>query len=418
MTRPGFSRECLIVLVLLASFILPSANLMAQNRLFVSPSEEERVLNAEQQQKYRFLEQQLTSARIDLVRIGDLLPALRRRTLPINLPGRLMEFSAEPTHVQYYSPDHYIWNGRLLAGSGRIALVNNQGAFTGIIQLDGQWYKIEPLGRGMHALITVDMTRLPSGDDTPPGGQGEGKQTRAHKASGGNKNIEILVLYTDAAEDAVGDIAGTAALAVNDASVAYANSAITSSQLSIDLVGTSNISLQESDDISDDVMDLADDTEANSRRDSFWGDVVILLTDGDYGGGNIFGIAKEIEADEDNAFAIVEADHATVNFTFAHELGHLQGGHHQQCSVYNRTGCDDAAGNAHGYGWTIGGGEYSWTIMHQLGRPGDPIQYFSNPSVSSNGNATGTTQNNVAQKIRDTASSMADFRLATDSARL
>ena len=293
-------------------------------------------------------------------------------------------------------------------------MVNNQGALTGIIQLDGQWYKIEPLGEGMHALITVDMTRLPSGDDTPPGGRGAGKQpfqTKAHKTSGSNKNIEVLVLYTDNAEDAVGDVAGTAALAVNEASVAYANSAITSSQLSVDHAGTSNISFQEGHYIFSDVKRLALDTEANDRRDSFWGDVVILLTNGNYNEGSVLGIAREIEAVEDSAFAIVEADHATVNFTFAHELGHLQGGRHQQCSVYNRAGCDDAAGSVHGYGWTIGGGDYSWTIMHQLGRPGDRIQYFSNPSVNSNGNATGTTNNNVAQKLRDTASSMADFRL-------
>lgn len=123
------------------------------------------------------------------------------------------------------------------------------------------------------------------------------------------------------------------------------------------------------------------------------------------------GLAKEIEADEDDAFAIVEAKHATTSYTFAHELGHLQGGHHQQFSVYRTLGCADPTGSAHGYGWEVGGGDYRWTIMHQLGRSGDQIQYFSNPSVRYNGNATGRTNNNVAQKLRDTASNMADFRI-------
>lgn len=413
MTRTGFSHDRFIVLTLLASLVLPSANLLAQNRLFVTPSEEERILNAEQQRKYRSFEQQSTTTRIDLIRIGDLLPALRRRSLPINLPGQLVELSAEPSHVKYYSPDDYIWNGRLLSGNGRIALVNNQGKFTGTIQLGGQWYKIEPLGAGMHALITVDMTRLPSGDATPPGGRGAGNissPTNAHKTSGSNKNIEVLVLYTDAADDAVGDIAGTAALAVNDASVAYSNSAITSSQLSVDHIGTSRIDFEEGKNIDKDVNKLAANTEANNKRDSFWGDVVILFTDGDYFSGSVYGIAKEIEAHEDSAYAIVEADKATVNFALAHELGHLQGGRHQQCSVYDIPTCDDTAGSAHGYGWAVGGGNYRWTILHQLGRSGNPIQYFSNPSVSYHGKATGRTNNNVAQKLRDTASRMADFR--------
>ena len=225
--RFGLSHERFMVLALVVSFILPSANLMAQNRLFVSPSEQDSILNAEQLEKYRLFEQQLTSVRVDLVRIGDLLPALRNRSLPINIPGQLSEFRAEPTHVMYYSPDHYIWNGRLFSGNGRVALVNLQGKFTGIIELGNQWYKIEPLGEGMHALITVDMARIPDGDDTPPGGSGLGKksfQSNVRKTNGSNKNIEVLVLYTDKADEAVGNIAGTAALAISEASTAYSNS--------------------------------------------------------------------------------------------------------------------------------------------------------------------------------------------------
>ena len=48
--------------------------------------------------------------------------------------------------------------------------------------------------------------------------------------------------------------------------------------------------------------------------------------------------------------------------------------------------------------------------MHQLGRSGERIQHFSNPSVYYNGIATGTSNNNVAQKLRNTASTMANFR--------
>ncbi len=355
----------------------------------------------------------MTSANVDLVRIGDLLPGLRNRSLLINIPSQLSEFTAEPTHVMYYSDDHYIWNGRLSSGNGRVALINLQGEFTGIIELENQKYKIEPLGEGMHALITVDMTQIPDEDDTPSGASGAEKRpfhTNAHKTSGSNKNIEVLVLYTDAANDAVGNIAGTAGLAMSEASTAYANSGITSSQLSIDLIGISRIGFEETLDIREDVERLALDTEAIEKRDHFWADVVILFTDGDYANEGIYGVARQIEAEEDSAFAIVEADRATTKFVFAHELGHLQGGRHQQCSVIYVRGCDDAGGSAHGYG-AGRGSDYVRTIMHTGNVSGRVIQYFSNPNVRDGIFVTGTTNNYVAQKLQDTASRMADFRL-------
>ena len=150
-----------------------------------------------------------------------------------------------------------------------------------------------------------------------------------------------------------------------------------------------------------------------TKRDSYWADAVILFTDGNYGHNRIYGVARKTEAEEDSAYAIVEADKATEYFALAHELGHLQGGHHQQCSVYNKPGCKDTDGSAHGYGWRNAGGHLRWTIMHQPRRTGNIIQNFSNPNISFEGYVTGTTNNYVAQKLIDRASTMADFRQGT-----
>ncbi|MCY4225055.1 MAG: T9SS type A sorting domain-containing protein [Bacteroidetes bacterium] len=48
--------------------------------------------------------------------------------------------------------------------------------------------------------------------------------------------------------------------------------------------------------------------------------------------------------------------------------------------------------------------------MHQLRSQGSRIPYFSNPNVSYIGKPTGTSINNNAQKLRDTASTIASFR--------
>ena len=423
MTTAIFSRgRRFVVLTLLTLFALPGSSLMAQDRLFTPFAGKQQALNAEQERKFRTFEQQETSGHIELVRIDDLLPAFRSGTLVINLPHWDEEFIAEQVDEEYHPPDTYLWRGKLLSGKGSVVLVQSPGEVTGVIEFEGgKWYKIEPLGSGLHALIDVDMTRFPSGDDTPPDtDDGERQDTSpqpgaqktglSNKTISSNKMIEVLVLYTDDASGAVGNISNTAITAINQTRTAYRNSGITSSQLNIRRIRTINLfNFQESSNSTSTVNSLASNSHAQYLRNTYSADVVVLLTDGDYDYG-VLGQVRVIGPSNSNAYAIVEAEYATARFTFAHEIGHLQGGRHQQCSVYNRGGCDPAGGSAHGYGWTVGGGNYNWTIMHQLGRSGNRIQHFSNPSVYYNGIATGASNNNVAQNFRNTASTIANFR--------
>ncbi|MCY4001741.1 MAG: zinc-dependent metalloprotease [Bacteroidetes bacterium] len=403
------------LLALLIACILPSADLLAQTRLFNFPSEEEKVLSAEQMEKYRTFEQQSTSAHIELVRIGDLLPSLHRRMLTINLPNFPVEYIAESAEVMYHSPDDYIWHGDLPAVHGHMILVNSNGGFTGVIEFGPHSYKIEPLGGDLHALITMEMmANAPIDDLMPieesPNDLNKSSQAPVHKTNTANKNIEVLVLYTDNADNAVGNIASTASNAISGLSSIYSNSGITSSELTVSLAGVDRLNFTESGNIERDRDNLVINTQANNLRERFWADAVILFTDGNY---DAYGIAKQIEANSSSAFAIVEAYVATSRFTFAHELAHLQGARHQQCSHIDfGSGCSRDSGSAHGYSWVTTSGQYELTIMHQTARPSyvNRIPYFSNPDVTYNGNPTGTPTNNVAQKLRDTASRIANFR--------
>ncbi len=207
--------------------------------------------------------------------------------------------------------------------------------------------------------------------------------------SSSSKTLDVLVLYTDAASNAAGNIFNVARTAISETETAYRNSGITSRQLNIRRVGTVNVDFQESDDIASDVSRLVSDSQANDLRDTYLADVVVLLTDGDYG--NPIGIAAEIDASNSNAYAIVEADHAIVENTFGHEMGHLQGAYHRDSHMWND------------------GGTTRNTIMH-ASITGNTIEHFSNPNVYFNGIATGTSNRNVAKKLRSTASTMANFR--------
>jgi len=405
-------------LLLVISSLFTSVDVLAQTNLFEFPSEDEKALNAEQLERYHSFERQNTHEHIELLRIGNLLPSLQSRMLQINLPDVPEKYIAESTQVMYHSPDEYVWHGDLSAVHGHMILVNSDGKFTGVIEFGNKTYKIEPLGGDMHVLITVKMDEDYQIDDQVPlellDDQYKSPQTRAYKTNTTNKDIQVLVLFTEDAEYAVGDRYSTAVAAISSVTTAYYNSGITSSELSVSLAGVETISFSETRNIRSDISSLINDEEADSLRRAFWGDVVILLTDANYTtsrGGAIYGIAGEIEATAQNAFAIVEVDVVTSQFTFAHELGHLQGGRHQRCTkTYSPGGCSRERGSAHGYSWKISDSQYVWTIMHQLRSQGSRIPYFSNPNVSYIGKPTGTSINNNAQKLRDTASTIASFR--------
>ncbi len=64
--------------------------------------------------------------------------------------------------------------------------------------------------------------------------------------------------------------------------------------------------------------------EVHGLRDRYAADVAILITDS--GGG--CGIASAILANAATGFGVAKRDCATGNYTFGHEIGHLQGARH------------------------------------------------------------------------------------------
>ena len=245
----------------------------------------------------------------------------------------------------------------------------------------------------MHAIITVDHT-VRSFEGDVPGDNGANQKTissslSAQKTSSQNKTLDVLVLYTSAAEAAVGSIYSTASSAVDQAAGAYTNSDISSSQLNISLVGTERLDFQESSNIASDVSSLASNSEANSLREEYFADVVVLLTDGDYG--TIIGRVDAIGPSDHDAYAIVQAEAATQHYTFAHEVGHLQGLEHNDAYEFDIN-------------------EITYNTIMYLNTTHITTQHFSNPNVTYKSFPTGTAAKNAAQILRNTASTMADFR--------
>ena len=99
--------------------------------------------------------------------------------------------------------------------------------------------------------------------------------------------------------------------------------------------------------IREDVEAIQDDIFVNERRDATGADIVILLTDNANANQEIRGIARDINADEEDAFAIATLAAAT-GFTATHEIGHLIGCRHQRCRDCDNGGCSGGFSRANG----------------------------------------------------------------------
>ena len=242
------------------------------------------------------------------------------------------------------------------------------------------------------------------------------------------REIDILVAYTAAAASGR-DINGIIQLAMAELNESYDRSSV--ANLNAELVRSQQISFTERrDNIEGDLSILVSNSTVASLRNQYNADVVVLLTDGNYRFidqfgriSPIYGVADEIRAEVGDAYAIVEADFATGRLTFTHEVGHLQGGqHHPDDFPANFDPLNSPEGDLFSYGfghrfsdrdctlWIFCNRDYYSSAMAYT--PGDynRIKRFSNPSITFDSQATGTSSRNNARALRNTATTMSNFR--------
>lgn len=127
--------------------------------------------------------------------------------------------------------------------------------------------------------------------------------------------------------------------------------------------------------------------EIHGRRNRHRADVAILIVDDAEGCGQ----ATRVNAEADEAFAVVHHQCAADNFTLPHEIGHILGATHEQ-------------------GFVDGG---SWRdIMSYKDRCGGcpRLPVWSNPRILINGRPAGTADRDNARIIAEGAARVAAFR--------
>lgn len=325
------------------------------------------------------------------------------------------------TKSDYTSENDYYWYGVInsevdsACQGGSLTLMAKAGAKFGTIVFDDHSYEFQDLGDGIQALSRFKLesfnenecavnTSTPGPDLTSQRPKNISSPNIIYPCSPvpPNCNVRVLVLYTQAAQNIEADINNRITLAIAQVNQAYYNSQVSSSNVSLILAGSQKINFTEGTSIGADVNSLAANSAIQTLRSNFLADIVILLTDGNYG--NSKGIVKAIGPNFNGAYAIVQTNAATGGrHTFAHEVGHLFGARHD----------DDATGTIeHGYFFTTGFffTKYRYTLLAGLPSGKTRELNYSNPDVKIKNKPTGTSAfRNNAQKHRNTGCTVANF---------
>ena len=364
------------------------------------------------------------------LRVGMASPGavLDARALSLVLPGAgdagaELVASFGNLEIKRHAEHEYSIYGRNASPPSEVSLVVMGRDVVGTISHGNEAFDIRPLGGGRTAVYrrddshwsgpecgvahqTVSMydywrkresASAASEQDSVPRGLAE-----SHTAPDSGEVIDVLVAYTERARRGAGNIDALIRQFIGDTNRAYANSLV---RPRIRLVHSYQTDYTQGAELEDDLdrFSARDDgymDEVHALRNRYGADLVALLVGrrSDFCGyANLYwGRASE-------AFSVTAQ--SCGSYTFAHEIGHNQGAHHDP-------GTDTNRGFPYGHG--LCDSRNNWRTVMSYNFNNDcrtRAPYFSNPAISYRGVPTGdaSTRHN-ARVLNETAFHVANFR--------
>ena len=292
-----------------------------------------------------------------------------------------------------------------------VMIVRNGDKLTGTIRRNGELFSLRPLRSGGHAIARIDEAKMPA--DHPAAYEflpriDMTKATRAAKVSGtvstqAISTIRVMVVSTQSAVNASGDITGLVNLAVAETNQGYSNSGV---EISMQLAGSYTTSYTQSGSFSTDLSRFRGTTDGymdtfHATRNTVAADVMMLLINNS----SSCGLASGIGSTASTAFAVTHYGCATGYYSFGHEIGHLQSARHDPAT--------DATNTPYAYGHGYRSPTNAWrTIMAYNCTSNCPrINYWSNPAKTYGGQAMGNTTRSHNQRVlNNTKATIAAFR--------
>lgn len=344
----------------------------------------------------------------------------------------------------------YAWHGTVEGTDEPATLIWwMDGRLSGSITYKGHVYSVRSLGGGMHGVIELAPDKLPpehapmtdqhkrdmgmtrdplveQGDasmleqkkDTRDLEDAAGAQERVavlgpSAISGGHFRdanaqseivITVLVAYTKAAARYYSEIErDLIALAIEDGNQSFRNSGL--GHVRLELMHTYETGYDENGSHFNHVFRFADKgdgfmDEVHGLRDQYHADVAVLVVDDPMG----CGLAAQIRAPENRAFAVVDQGCAATSYSLAHEIGHLVGARH------------DLALDGSTQPFTYGHGfvhSTKWRTMMGYKESCDGcarIPVWSSPSIRIRDVPAGDEKSDNARVIAEEAARVAAFR--------
>ena len=374
---------------------------------------------------YQAVKAERAAVKVDLVRADAAQINEKQEQRVLNLaPG--VTLKAHKLQAQSKADGVVIWQGlvgdpktqlkrinqftgaELIDNPEESAIIVRQGdQMSGTVRSGGQLYRIDPLKNGGHTISLIDESLMPP--DHPAAAYtakpivpflNDPKFDEAAANAKAPTVVRVMVVYTQAAANSVGNITTKSNLAITESNQSFANSAV---NVRFELAGNytnSYVSAGFDTDLSrfrgttDGYLD-----SYHTTRNSIAADVnVLIITDPAYCG------LGYLNSNAANAFSVVGASCMTGYYSFAHEIGHNFGAHHDPSN-----GTNTAYAYGHGY-WGPGN---AWrTIMaYSCGSSCPRLNYWSNPNITYNGSPMGTAaKSNNARVLNERAATVAGFR--------
>jgi hypothetical protein len=259
-----------------------------------------------------------------------------------------------------------------------VNIVSRGPTVAGTIRMGAELYRIGALPNGDHFVARIDESAFPTcatGEREQVGEALANEPIPMPEGFSSGEIADVLVMYSPEARAAVG---GTTAiqnlidLAVLETNQSYENSDVL---MRLNLVHTAETAQNESGDFQNMLYQYRDQNdgwydEVHALREQYEADLCALIVDNTQYCGIAFLMQTVDHSFESWAFSLTSWSCATGHYTFAHELGHNMGCHH------DRNNASNSGAYPYSYGWRTP--NQAWrTVMAYA--PGTRIPYYSTP---------------------------------------
>jgi hypothetical protein len=322
------------------------------------------------------------------------------------------------------APDKMVWVGANDSGAQAVLTVA-RGVLTGTVFADNRTFEIGIEPDGQYSVAELDPGAFPTDDpdfgglqfeilDVPENYVGDAlavAPTVDTLLGDTPVEIDVMIVWTPQAETAAGGRAAMDSLAlaaVANANLVYTNSGVNAQ---LRLVHSTPVSFTETpSNIGGDLSALSSTSDGkmdgvHSLRTQYGADIVTLIGSG-YAGSGYCGMGYLMNSVTtsfaSSAFNVVDRTCAVGNLSYAHELGHNQGLHHDP---------GNTGGSSPSYPYAFGYQDPSGLFRTVLSYGGATrIPFLSSPGVFYNTRPTGTSSQDNARALNANVATIGAFK--------